>query len=282
MSVDIAAANATFLQALYKHAATKLIAPAHPATTATPVANQTPASSAQKGAGTKLHIERPFSLTDLTPLTETVPSRNLPEELSVFDRGDATGRHPRRADTALRYVRAYPRIPKARVESPGAAMRRGYLFLDPANQFADGRRSAVYRAPLVASLGPKGAAGAVPRNVAVVAKLAKGDCRSQYLLRQEGKAYSMLPTHVQGEDDTVPLVPNFYGLYVAVDSKGRRLCGDHPHCDGYLHSDCAVDWPSPILLMEDCGKPIELEKMGLAARYASHIAAIFNFLGAYT
>ncbi|EIW53249.1 uncharacterized protein TRAVEDRAFT_31480, partial [Trametes versicolor FP-101664 SS1] len=114
MSVDIAAANATFLQALYKHAATKLIAPAtHSTTTATPVATESPASSAQKGAGTKLHIERPFSLTDLTPLTETIPSRNLPEELSVFDRGDATGRHPRRADTALRYVRAYPRIPKA-------------------------------------------------------------------------------------------------------------------------------------------------------------------------
>ncbi|KAH9903249.1 hypothetical protein C8Q73DRAFT_635066 [Cubamyces lactineus] len=164
--------------------------------------------------------------------------------------------------------------------SQGRGRTRGYLFLDPENEAADGRRSVVYRAPLVAALGHRDAddhkgkareeegLGALPRRVAVVAKMAKGDCRSHYLLRQEGKAYAELPPHLFGPSEARRLVPNFYGFYVPVDSKGRRLDyrARHTTCDGYLQARCTVDWPTPILLMEDCGTPVELQSMQKAER----------------
>ncbi|KAI0761350.1 hypothetical protein BD413DRAFT_666078 [Trametes elegans] len=143
---------------------------------------------------------------------------------------------------------------------------------------ADGRRAAVHRAPLVATLGPRGS-GAPPRTVAVAAKTAKGCCRAHFLLRQEGAAYTALPPALsaipgspqaetgEGEGATPgPVVPRFYGLYVPVDAKGRVLSGRHAECDGYVHADCAVEWPSPILLMEDCGVPVDLARMPKAHR----------------
>ncbi|KAI0819897.1 hypothetical protein BC628DRAFT_1286761, partial [Trametes gibbosa] len=155
-------------------------------------------------------------------------------------------------------------------------LRRGCLFLDPANHLATGRRSEVYRAPLVASLAPSldgdadedARATRPPRRVSVVAKLARGDCRSHHLLRQEGRAYARLPSELCAEADTGEraVVPQFYGLYVPVDAQGRGMCGEHPDCDGYLNADCAVEWPSPILLMEECGVPIEVADMSPAQR----------------
>ncbi|KAH9848142.1 hypothetical protein C2E23DRAFT_740262 [Lenzites betulinus] len=144
-------------------------------------------------------------------------------------------------------------------------MRRGCLFLDPENHLATGRRSEVYRAPLVASLcSSSSTSSAGPQRVSVVAKLARGDCRSHHLLRQEGRAYARMPAALQGTGDAA--LPQFYGLYVPVDAQGRRMCGEHPDCDGYLNADCAVEWPSPILLMEDCGVPIEVAGMDQAQR----------------
>ncbi|KAI0329812.1 hypothetical protein GY45DRAFT_1324620 [Cubamyces sp. BRFM 1775] len=295
-------------------------------------------SSTPIDRGSRLYIPHPFSLAGVPVLEERIPLEHLPGELLVYDRANATGRHTHRRhgagrpEKALRYVRLYPRrsdahlhpsqIPPTPTEAgdvggcsasgPSTSRRqtrnRGYLFLDPENEAADGRRSVVYRAPLVAALGrqdaghkgkarEEGGAGALPRRVAVVAKMAKGDCRSHYLLRQEGKAYAELPSHLFGpseswrggatrfdactesgcasssmcggaEESAQRVVPNFYGFYVPVDSKGRRLdCrAHHATCDGYLQAGCAVDWPSPILLMEDCGTPVELQGMKRAGR----------------
>ncbi|KAI0672153.1 hypothetical protein C8Q78DRAFT_971466 [Trametes maxima] len=154
-------------------------------------------------------------------------------------------------------------------------MRRGYLFLDRENQVADGRRSAVHRAPLMATLGPK---GGTPKRVAVVAKTAKANCRSHYLLRNEGRAYSTMPLALSGRFGPAPssstpptdvdaaVIPRFYGLYIPVDSQGKKLCGCHQECDGYIHADCPVDWATPILLMEDCGAPVDLGRMKKAER----------------
>ncbi|KAI0649764.1 hypothetical protein C8Q79DRAFT_901707 [Trametes meyenii] len=154
-------------------------------------------------------------------------------------------------------------------------MRRGCLFLDRENRVADGRRSAVHRAPLMATLGPRGGA---PRRVAVVAKTAKADCRSHHLLRNEGKAYSTMPSALSEPPESLasssalpadvwaPVVPRFYGLYIPVDAEGKKLCGCHQDCDGYIHADCPVDWATPILLMEDCGVPVDLGRMRKAER----------------
>ena len=286
----------------------------------------------------KLHIPHPFSLSGVPVLEERVPHESLPDELLVYDRANATGRHTHRRrgagrpEKALRYVRLYPcpdrsgahvhagqsshtetgntgdRNASGSSASLGRARSRGYLFLDPENEVADGRRSLVYRAPLVAALGRQRAdhkgkareeeeAEGHPRRVAVVAKMAKGDCRSHYLLRQEGKAYAELPPHLFGptevhhrastsarvgtEKDAQRVVPNFYGFYVPVDSKGRRLdCrARHTACDGYLQAGCAVDWPSPILLMEDCGMPVELQGMKKAERSAIYLTFPYSACG---
>ncbi|KAI0366521.1 hypothetical protein BV20DRAFT_640466 [Pilatotrama ljubarskyi] len=267
MRVDIARANAPFLASLAKQATVEPPCPRPAVPAVKALAPQTSSADANS-EHSRLELQHPFSLAGLPKLEQHIIPEHLPEELFVFDRGDITGRHPRRPETALRYVRAYPRVPgsKTRASESGVPLRRGYLFLDPENRVADGRRSAVHRAPLVATLGPKSATGsAPPKRVAVVAKTAKGSCRSHHLLRQEGKVYSSLPLRA-GPPESEPLVPRFYGLYIPVDSEGRRLGGKHPHCDGYIHADCAVEWPTPILLMEDCGAPVPLEEMKNAER----------------
>ncbi|KAI0357716.1 hypothetical protein OH77DRAFT_1398580 [Trametes cingulata] len=270
MRIDIARANAAFLASLEKQ--TQLDAScSRPIPAAKPLAAR---ASNTSHTHDKTLLQQPFSLAGLPKLEEHVIPEHLPEELFVFDRGDITGRHARRPESALRYVRAYPRVPggKSKAREAAAPLRRGYLFLDPENRVAEGRRSAVHRAPLVATLGPKSATGsAPPRRVAVVAKTAKGTCRSHHLLRQEGKVYASLseplgPTSNRGCSGSDPLVPRFYGLYVPVDAEGRLLGGSHPGCDGYVHADCAVDWPTPILLMEDCGAPVALGEMSNAER----------------
>lgn len=52
------------------------------------------------------------------------------------------------------------------------------------------------------------------------------------------------------------VVPQFYGYYEAVKEKGEKTDGDTLE-DGYL---------SPILLLEDCGKPIVVEKLSIDDR----------------
>ncbi|KAI0634601.1 hypothetical protein C8Q77DRAFT_1056000 [Trametes polyzona] len=149
-------------------------------------------------------------------------------------------------------------------------MKSGLLHLDRENRIADGRRADVYRARLHAPFTQyHGDTG----SVAVVAKLAKGDCRSHHLLKQEGRAYAMAGPHLaaqerEDKDEQGPVVPRFYGLYVPVDAAGRMLYGTHPECDGYVHADCKVEWPSPILLMEDCGVPIDTDELKYADRQA--------------
>lgn len=61
------------------------------------------------------------------------------------------------------------------------------------------------------------------------------------------------------------VVPQFYGYYEAVNEKGEKIKADKR--GRYL---------SPILLLEDCGKPIVVEKLSIDDRYV--LSFLFFFL----
>ncbi|KAI0761351.1 hypothetical protein BD413DRAFT_244980, partial [Trametes elegans] len=135
MTVDVARANATFLASLPKPAQPRLrplLALANtpaPASSAATTATTKPSTRGSLSSNTsKPHtIEHPFSLAGVSTLDEPIMRAHLPDELHVFDRGNITGRRPRRPESALRYVRVHPRPSK---NAAGGAPRRGFLFLD--------------------------------------------------------------------------------------------------------------------------------------------------------
>ncbi|KAI0819898.1 hypothetical protein BC628DRAFT_1289436, partial [Trametes gibbosa] len=124
MRVDVAQANAAFFASLCKEA--RILPPSlpmHSPTSSSASSSSdttvrrtisTSSSAPAKSAGHTLHLSQPYSLADLPALTQRIARSHLPEELLVFDRANTTGRHPRRAhpQRPLRYVRAYPRLPK--------------------------------------------------------------------------------------------------------------------------------------------------------------------------
>ncbi|KAH9924994.1 uncharacterized protein BXZ73DRAFT_50319 [Epithele typhae] len=180
----------------------------------------------------------------------------------VYDRGNLTHCAPN--GEAVLYKRAYPEGIKIRSRDA----RRGCLFLDDQNKLADGRRSSVFRTPLIATLGPR---DQKRKHVRVVAKVADDRCRSHHLLRQEAKAYAAFPRefYVRSKPTAPPIVPKFYGYYVPINSKGESLERDHPGCNEYATSQCHVHrWPKAILLMEDCGEQIDTACMPFSERNA--------------
>lgn len=241
--------------------------------------------------------EDPYSIDGVPKLERFIEMDHLPEVLVVFDRSNVTNRGTKRAGQPLRYKRVFPEVP-ARTREP----REGQLHLDSSNLVAEGRRSCVHRAPLVATLHPTDAS---PTRVAVVAKTATSCCRSHHLLREEAKGYAAFPREFFEDSELIPadaplkahrpamrprgfpgwgvamnpkskpknlappIVPNFYGLYVPMNSKGKVLARTHEECKDFANSDCYVPhWPNSILLMQDCGEPVEQpEGMSLAHRF---------------
>ncbi|KAI1792680.1 hypothetical protein LXA43DRAFT_310147 [Ganoderma leucocontextum] len=61
------------------------------------------------------------------------------------------------------------------------------------------------------------------------------------------------------------VVPKFFGHYAAVDADGSVIEHSHPSCD--IDEVCAVTtWPTRLLLMEECGKPVVPEERPLEER----------------
>ncbi len=50
------------------------------------------------------------------------------------------------------------------------------------------------------------------------------------------------------------VVPKFYGYYAAVGPDGSVIMPMHSHCG--IGASCSVSWPTRILLVEECGKPV--------------------------
>lgn len=261
--------------------------------TVTPHANRALSSRAKGGKKRAFLGLNAFSTKGLTKLEDFVDMDDLPELLMVYDKSNITNRSssgPSREP--LIYRRAYPKAP-GKSTSP----RRGFLFLDHENEIASGRRSTVHRAPLVATLGAR---GEQRKRVSVAVKTAKDDCRSHHLLRQEAKGYAafprefytpckpvpadaplrspvpamrprgafpgwgaaMRPKSPEPAEVDPPIAPKFYGFYVPIGPNGESLAQCHSSCKDFANSDCPVPhWAKSILLMEDCGEPIEPSSM---------------------
>ncbi|RPD64347.1 hypothetical protein L227DRAFT_325989 [Lentinus tigrinus ALCF2SS1-6] len=167
-----------------------------------------------------------------------------------------------------------------------------HLYLAQQNRLGTGNHSTVFRAPFVLEL-DRGS-GAVSR-VSVAVKTTSAECGAHYMLHQEAVMYSTFPADLMDangpdspsgiraaapeaqedmpaddvalaktdqrnvasteENRPPPVVPRFYGYYLPIGDDDTLICNTHSKCkeDG----KCEVDWPSRILLVEECGTPIE-------------------------
>ncbi|KAL7284759.1 hypothetical protein ACG7TL_002066 [Trametes sanguinea] len=65
-------------------------------------------------------------------------------------------------------------------------------------------------------------------------------------------------TTVQRTEVMPAVVPKFFGFYVPVLPNGEVFRESHERsCGRYNDATCSVDWPTPILLVEECGTPID-------------------------
>jgi len=164
----------------------------------------------------------------------------------------------------------------------------GYLDLSGRNLHGVGHHSSVYRAALTLP----GLLTANHRSsngkVTVIAKMAFPSSEPRKLLENEAKILASLAKHrkdtqqewcglnaIRGLLNPVPvgaIVPKFHGYFVPDDESGHGDDqGMHVSILCRPHRSRQRQKPrrglSPILLMEDCGVPVEAENLGLKAQY---------------
>ncbi|KAI0357717.1 hypothetical protein OH77DRAFT_1398151 [Trametes cingulata] len=181
------------------------------------------------------------------------------------------------ATKAVKYIRCHPTFKRddGDGEAGDSETRVAHLHLSQSNRFGEGHHSYVYRAPL--TLPPPLSAHSPTGQVTVAAKLAYARCTAHNLLRNEARVYNSFPKNVQQEYcgyNIVPqcrfpvpataIVPKFFGYYLPVDERGNVLDNHHDKCSE--EEPCEVAWPSPILLMEECGEPVEPSKFTIDQR----------------
>ncbi|KAI0090884.1 hypothetical protein BDY19DRAFT_938114 [Irpex rosettiformis] len=218
----------------------------------------------------------PFSVKDIPKLEETIPDAFMPDYLLVHDPHDVTccanDALERTEDKLLsavppprKYRRVFPEISKTVLDIPEICKTRetiAHLYLHQKNRFGVGHHSLVYRAPL--ALPPPLSAHSRNGKVIVTAKLAMHNLDDQEMLRHEAMIYNKMPKHMS-EDwcgynfvapvvqpvPVGPVVPKFYGFYEPVEDDER-----YPY-----KREC-----SPILLMEECGRPIVPKRLSADER----------------
>ena len=193
-------------------------------------------------------------------LEEHIPQQFFPDRLVVTDPSwlaFGTDKIPKEDDEPERkpwtYERLYPSFPRDLsadrfAENPITAE----LYLDPEEVVGVGNHSNVYRATLTL---PNGLSARTPDGkVTVVAKISFPDSEHRSLLRNEAKIFNSFPKHLS-EDwcgynvirplflpvPVGPVVPKFYGYYMPTGENTDDL--------------------SPILLMEECGTPVNLKNL---------------------
>ncbi|KAJ7618438.1 hypothetical protein FB45DRAFT_755663 [Roridomyces roridus] len=174
----------------------------------------------------------------LPKLEEFVPSQRLPNLLTVRDEdGRLSGTET--SEKVVQYRRVYP--------APTDEINSGDLYLTRESRVGCGHHSNVYHASFLIP----------PSNspVRVVAKVAVPRLEAREFLHHEAAIYTEFPEYltqdftgyalVPGLKYPVPVgavVPKFYGYYLPAE-------------DGYTVGTIAR--PSPILLLEDCGSPVD-------------------------
>ncbi|KAI0649765.1 hypothetical protein C8Q79DRAFT_901234 [Trametes meyenii] len=180
----------------------------------------------------------------------------------------------------IKYIRHYPTFKRddggdTSAEGTSTEPRVAQLYLSKANRFGAGNHSYVYRAPL--TLPEPLSAHSPTGQVTVAAKLSYARCTAHNLLRNEARVYNSFPKNIQEEYcgynivpqcrfpvPAAPIVPKFFGYYLPVDGRGNVLDNHHDKCSE--REPCSVSWPSPILLMEECGNPVEPSQFTLEQR----------------
>jgi hypothetical protein len=204
----------------------------------------------------------------LPKLEEFIPKEYFPDILLVNDpdrttEGRRSNRYqPRAAHSKavpLRYKRLWPKFDRDS-DSTNSPPLVAHLDMASAPLLGEGHHSYVHCAamrlpdPLTAR-SPSG-------EVTVAAKMSFSSDSARELLQNEGSIYNEFPQHLMehwcGLNLVMPIntpvpvgavVPKFYGYYTPIDDAGF----------GKL---------SPILLLEECGKPIEPRSLSLDARWA--------------
>ncbi|KAI0819887.1 hypothetical protein BC628DRAFT_1525296 [Trametes gibbosa] len=222
-----------------------------------------------------------FSVKGLPKLEEFIPDALLPDVLLVHDPDRTTG-HEQATDQPVTYRRVIHRLSGgvAATEVTTDAPRVAHLHLRANNRLGEGHHSYVYRAPL--TLPEPLSAHSRTGQVTVAAKLAFGWCTAHDLLHNEARTYAQVPRHAQEEYcgfnivppcrfpvPIGPIVPKCYGFYLPVGEDGKimwnkSVSAKHRGCDE--DAPCEVDWLSPILLMEECGQPVQPEKFTIDQR----------------
>ncbi|KAI0788420.1 hypothetical protein C8Q75DRAFT_807643 [Abortiporus biennis] len=215
-----------------------------------------------------------FSLEDIPALEEHIPPVYLPDSLIVHDPLDVCSGHlkpPHRKivgkPSTYLYRRLYPAPKKAGSKDPDNP-NIAHLYLSLGHRIGTGHHSLVYAAPLKlpTPLSTYRSSSRLPGTVQVVAKVALAKKEPRQLLNNEGRIYNGFPNHMSEEycgwhlispfmhspAPSCPVVPKFYGYYVPVDLPGNIKGPEIGR--------------SPILLIEDCGAPINASEMSVDER----------------
>lgn len=111
---------------------------------------------------------------------------------------------------------------------------------------------------------------------AVAVKLATEDDSEREMLLNEAKIYNAFPREMQeGSSDTPPIVPKFYGYYVP------SLEGFDGYADDAKFSKkererirTMLEYITPILLLEACGKEIRTWALSSTNRWAQIFTSV--------
>lgn len=226
---------------------------------------------------TPIPKDSPFSVEDLPKLEESLPKEYMPDVLYVHDPHrvtiaekeayDEVETKKYKARKPLLYRRVWPEIdrnidPKLEPDTPSEPPRVAHIHLAHQNRFGVGNHSLVHRVAL--TLPAPLSAHSRNGRVTVAAKSAFPVYTARTLLKNEGKIYNSFPEHltqdwcgynlvtpIKHPVPVGPVAPKFYGYYV-------------PEGRGEMDEDA----PSPILLMEECGEPVEPRTFNADARYA--------------
>ncbi|KAF7331045.1 hypothetical protein MVEN_02444800 [Mycena venus] len=220
-----------------------------------PARAQMSASAPEPIVPNTLEID-PFQVNGFPKLEETIPSQYLPRLLCVHDPdGRASGTDS--TNEMAHYKRIYPEPQSDPKEHSSPDPRHtGHLYLTRQSRIGCGHHSNVYRASFkLPELVDAGSTGPV----ALVAKVAVPRREAREFLQHEATTYNSFPEHlaqefsgyalVPGIKYPVPVgavVPKFFGYYI-------------PENSGYDADNIAE--PSPILLLEECGEPIDPQSL---------------------
>lgn len=213
--------------------------------------------------------------TDLPPkLEEFLPKEFFPDILIVHDSDDCAsgnqgwrvGSHSSSDHADGKHVYRYKRV-LPEPESEGGlnnSPRIAALNLSAKQMHAFGHHSSVYRAPFVPPAPLTANSRSKDGSVTVIAKTAFSQVDARSHLENEARIMDTLSTdkyrHMQQEwcglnmisgllnpVPVGPVMPKFYGYYVPEENFGH-------------------DELSPILLMEDCGMPVDPKELSPAAQ----------------